>query len=401
MFRRHDEILHSRVASALHPILRIEENRIENRREFCVFLIRDLSRPLYPFGIRAAALAAPLARQDRIKTPMGHHSELGLFKPLLRGRELRGITLCHIKGVRKNAGGRKSRRAGNEFFPCHDLNLLRDFVGDLPHKLDGIGSVFKILRNVLALRYVDIEKLSRPDERLKIFALSVQMESVAVEPDFAVFEGLELIDADDVVRVRIFTFIINILYGKIFAEALNGLTRLNDVKTMIRRELAVGGLELLEHLILVDAPSAETAIPRRVGPCLLDVNLSLGCALPDHLKKFRAVRLVGLLLPALVAALLNGDDIPLVGLEHSFDVAVSAQMAVLVLYLNESVLERLLALLARNVAPRDVVGVGVGLLQIGGVPVERAPSDIKRTEIERTSEIGGDLGHFLADANGE
>ena len=110
-------VLHySRVTGTLHPVLGIEQDRIERLRERSILLHGYALAPLNPFGVGTASrLAVPLASRKRVEAPVRHHAELGLLEPLLSLRELRRIRRVSTKSPRSG----ERRCASDEFLACH------------------------------------------------------------------------------------------------------------------------------------------------------------------------------------------------------------------------------------------------------------------------------------------
>jgi hypothetical protein len=76
-----NEVFHTCILSQGNPLVRIEVNGIEALGKLGIFRIGDGHEALDPLCIVPDPTAPPFTGQQRVKTPMGHHTILGLFEP--------------------------------------------------------------------------------------------------------------------------------------------------------------------------------------------------------------------------------------------------------------------------------------------------------------------------------
>ena len=154
-----------------------------------------------------------------------------------------------------------------------ETKLVRAFGG---HPLGAIDAG-------LGQRLVEAVKRTDPDEPLQVVALGL-VEVEVGRSEEAVALGAEL----------------------------GGRAGRNHAEAVCLRELGIGVMKLRIHVDLIEPELLETSVPRRIAPGLLHDDLGLRRQFADRLDEVVTPGVVRRLVPALVAALLEGDDVPVV-----------------------------------------------------------------------------------------
>src|SRR5690606_14422622 len=160
-----------------------------------------------------------------------------------------------------------------------------------------------------------------------------------------------------------------------------------DAEALFGGEVAVVGGEVFIHLQRGEAVVAfKERVVLAVGPSLVDDDLGGGGVFADGGDELVEMGLEGLALEALVADLLEGDDVPFGGLERldEGDAALVAGLGIV-----EAVVG----------AAFFVAGAGLG--EVAGVAFERAAADAGAAEEEVLAAGLGDLGQEAGGVVGE